>query len=208
MNKIFISYFSKLLIIVYLSLFSACNNKTTIANNKYYYNWNHQQQLLLNIKHYKLSGVITYISNEYNISANFYWQQTNKNNYKFILTNQSNTIKLCLDVINNTTNLVINNNILCYQQPPGIVIKQLFNIDVPFKYLNEIILGIIKGNQYFTLNKYGYLNKTILHDNNNVWNIIYSKHHYYHNNVIVLSKYVELYCKNTNIKIKIHDWII
>ncbi|MCV2525856.1 MAG: lipoprotein insertase outer membrane protein LolB, partial [Candidatus Lightella neohaematopini] len=178
------------------------------SNDKYYYNWNHQQQLLLNIKHYKLSGVITYISNEYNISANFYWQQTNKDNYKFILTNQFNTIKLCLDVINNTTNLVINNNILRYQQSPDIVIKKLFDIDVPFKYLNEIILGIIKSNQYFTLNKYGYLHKTILHDNNNIWSIIYSKHHYYHNNVIVLSKCIELYCENTNIKIKIHDWII
>ncbi|MCV2525380.1 MAG: lipoprotein insertase outer membrane protein LolB [Candidatus Lightella neohaematopini] len=207
MNKNFTNYFSKLLIITCLSLFSACHNNIKIINNNYY-NWNHQQQLLLNIKHYKLNGLITYISKQYNISANFYWQQISNNDYKFILTNQFNTIKLCLNVTNNTTKLIINNNIFCYQQLPDIVIKELFNINVPFKYLNQIVLGIIDSNQKFILNKYGYLNKTTLYDNNNVWNIIYSKHNYYHNNMVVLSKCIELYCNDVNIKIKIYNWII
>ncbi|MCV2506366.1 MAG: lipoprotein insertase outer membrane protein LolB [Candidatus Lightella neohaematopini] len=207
MDKNFKNYFSKLLIIIYLSLFSACNNGVKINNNNSY-NLDHQQKLLSNIKHYKLNGIITYISKQYNINANFYWQQINKNNYKFILTDKFNTVKLCLNVVDNTTRLIINNSSFFYQQSPDLVIKKLFNIDVPFKYLNNIILGIINNNQQFTLNKHGYLNTTKLCDNNNIWNIIYNNYHYYHNNTIILSKYIELYCNDANIKIKIYNWII
>ncbi|MCV2518707.1 MAG: lipoprotein insertase outer membrane protein LolB [Candidatus Lightella neohaematopini] len=207
MNKNFTNYFSKLLIITCLSLFSACHSNMKMINNNYY-NWNHQQQLLLNIKNYKLNGLITYISKQYNISANFYWQQINKNDYRFVLTNPFNTIKVCLNITNNTTKLIINNNIFYYQQSPDVIIKELFNINVPFKYLNQIVLGIINKNQEFVLNKYGYLNNATLYDNNNVWNIMYSRHSYYHNNMVVLPKYIELSCNDVNIKIKIYNWII